>query len=124
MIVDTKKLSTLLIQFRNDRNYKQSYMATQIGISQKSYSYLESGRCKMDLIRFLRIAEVFEVDPMIIISKIINNDHPWSICKEVETYEDQILKLNKHISYLKSHNDILKETISKLIDHENNDFKS
>ncbi len=122
MIVDTKKLSSLLIQFRNDRNYKQSYMATQLGISQKAYSYLESGRCKMDLIRFLRIAEIFEVDPMNIISKITDIDHPWSICKERETYEDQILKLNKHINYLKSHNKILKEAISNLIDHENSDF--
>jgi transcriptional regulator with XRE-family HTH domain len=43
------------------RNYRQDYMAEQLGISQNAYSRLENGETKLDVERLRKIAEVLEV---------------------------------------------------------------
>jgi transcriptional regulator with XRE-family HTH domain len=46
---------------REERNYTQEYMASQLGISTKSYSNLENNIHRLTLDRLHHIAEVLEV---------------------------------------------------------------
>ena len=48
-------------RLRELRNYRQEYMAEQLGISQNAYSRLETGETKLDVERLRKIAEVLEV---------------------------------------------------------------
>jgi transcriptional regulator with XRE-family HTH domain len=48
-------------RLRELRNYRQEYMAEQLGISQNAYSRLENGETKLDVERLRKIAEVLEV---------------------------------------------------------------
>jgi transcriptional regulator with XRE-family HTH domain len=47
--------------WREARNYTQSYMATQLGISQVAYSKIESNQIKIDAERLIRIADILSV---------------------------------------------------------------
>ncbi len=117
MIVHLEKLSTTIMKARFRKGFSQTFMAHKLGISQKSYSHIESGQCKLDLIRFLRIADYTEMHPMFIIEKIIEGTASW---ETIETKEAalarEIEKLEAQIVYLKSHNTFLKETVNKLLD--------
>jgi transcriptional regulator with XRE-family HTH domain len=63
-------LSAILMKARTSKGYSQTYMAQQLRISQKAYSYLESGHCRMDIIKLLKIAHITETHPMHFIEKI------------------------------------------------------
>lgn len=64
-------------KIRELRNYSQEHMAEKLGISQVSYSRVESGQTKMDLKRLHDIAKVLEIDPVFLLtfddSFIFNN---------------------------------------------------
>jgi transcriptional regulator with XRE-family HTH domain len=47
------------------RNYSQEYVASRIHVSQTTYSKIENGSTKLDIIRFMGIAKALEVDPEI-----------------------------------------------------------
>jgi transcriptional regulator with XRE-family HTH domain len=44
------------------RNYSQDYLAYKLKISQNAYSKVELGYTKITLERFIKIAEILEVD--------------------------------------------------------------
>lgn len=46
---------------RQMRNLKQEYMAEELGISQKQYSRLENGQCKLSIERMTHICELFGI---------------------------------------------------------------
>ncbi len=116
MKIDVRKLSKLILQLRTSKGYSQSYMAQRLAISQKAYSYLESGRSKMDLIRFLKIIYITESDPLVILKEITE---PGSISHEhekiLQDLKNDINYLHQRIDFLQSHNDLLKKTIEKLL---------
>ncbi len=64
-------------RIRELRNYSQDYMADRLGISQVSYSRIEKGQTKLDMQRMQQIAEILEVDPMMLFnfdeSMVLNN---------------------------------------------------
>jgi DNA-binding XRE family transcriptional regulator len=118
MKVHLEKLSAVLMKARVNRGFSQSYMAHNLGISQKTYSHVESGQCKMDILRFLKIANILETHPMHIIENIISGNPVWKCIESNELLLcNEIEKLEAQISYLKSHNNFLKETVNKLIDN-------
>ncbi|MBU2464782.1 MAG: helix-turn-helix transcriptional regulator, partial [Bacteroidetes bacterium] len=55
-------------KIRELRNYSQEYMSERIGISQEAYSRLETGKTKLDLHRMLNIANILEIDPILLLS--------------------------------------------------------
>jgi len=55
-------------KIRELRNYKQEYMAEKLGISQVSYSRIESGQTKLDLRRLQNIAKILAVNQVFIIN--------------------------------------------------------
>lgn len=50
-----------LRKWRLERNYKQTYMATQLGISQQCYQKLETGKTKLLINKAEHIALLLEV---------------------------------------------------------------
>lgn len=117
MIVHREKISTILLKTRVSRGYSQTYLARKLGITQKAYSNIESGHCKLDLIRFLKIAHYTETHPIQLIEKIISGNPSWGTndAKEKALNQD-IEKLIAEIKFLKSENQFLKNTINKLLD--------
>lgn len=55
-------------KIRELRNYRQEYMAEKLGISQVSYSRVESGQTKLNLSRLEDIAKILEVNQIFIIN--------------------------------------------------------
>lgn len=45
------------------RNYSQEYVASTIHVSQTTYSKIEKGSAKLDIVRFIGIAKALQVDP-------------------------------------------------------------
>lgn len=99
---------------RELRNYSQEYVAEKLGISQVSYSRVESGTTKLDFKRFQAIAQVLEVDVTLLLKfdeKFIFNNcnqcdnevHPDGLFSrhERQEYLDRILVLETEIDQLK-----------------------
>ena len=126
MIFHPEKLSSIILKARSKKGYSQIFMAKQLGISQKTYSYIESGHSMPDIIKFLKIAYHTELHPMHFIAKISEGNSAWD-CGDLREIEmsKEIEKLEAHINYLKSQNIFLKETVAKQLEKllENNTGK-
>jgi DNA-binding XRE family transcriptional regulator len=119
MIFHPDKLSAILIKSRIRKGYSQTYMAQQLRISQKAYSYIESGHCRLEFIRFLKIALITETHPMHIIENICEGSPSWkSHTMKEEVMEKEIEKLDAQIIFLKSENSFLRNTIDKILQKE------
>jgi len=85
---------TIIQHIRNIRivkGYSQSYMAHQLGISQKTYSCLESGATKLSIDRLERLAEIFDTS----IDHILHFDQEKPILFDMEkliALYEQLLK--------------------------------
>jgi transcriptional regulator with XRE-family HTH domain len=103
------------MQSRTSKGFSQTYMAHKLGISQKAYSYLEAGHCKLDIIKFLKIADSTETHPMHFIERISEGIPSWE-CNEskIKSLITEIEKLEDNIVFLKAYNLSLNDTISKL----------
>jgi transcriptional regulator with XRE-family HTH domain len=55
------EIGNLIKFWRETRNYTETYMASQLGISQSAYSKLEKGKIKIDAERLFRISVILEV---------------------------------------------------------------
>lgn len=112
-----ERISTLLTKARTCKGYSQTYLAQQLGISQKAYSYIESGHCKLEIIRFLKIANLTETHPMNFIRKIFEGNPSWENIEQKEaTRGKEIQKLESQIELLQIQNAHLRSVIDKLID--------
>jgi len=103
MLFHSDKLSTILMKVRTSKGYSQTYMAQQLRISQKAYSYLESGNTRLELRKFIEIAQLTGTHPMQIIEKIIEGNPSWdSNDKREKELINENEKLKAEINYLKS----------------------
>lgn len=104
---------------RTRKGFSQTYMAHSLGISQKAYSYIESGHCKLEIFRFLKIAQLTETHPMQFLMKICEGVPSWE-CDEVKVaaMSTELEKLEAQIKFLKSENSFLRITINKILDKE------
>lgn len=117
MTLHTDKLFAIIMKARIQKGYSQSFMGHKLGISQKAYSFLEAGKSKMDLTKFILIADLLEMHPMTMIEKVIQGQQSWqTIANTEERLMKEIEGLETQISYLKSHIGFLKETINKILD--------
>lgn len=115
MKFNKEKLNCLILKNRVGRGYTQTYMSQELGISQKAYSYLESGRCKLDVRRFIQIAELLDIHPMELINSSTTSEFKWQKDIMDNKLKEEIVKLKETIVYLESHNNFLKELINKLM---------
>ncbi len=56
-------------RLRELRNYTQEYMAGRLGISQRGYSKIESGKSTLSVQRLRQIAEALECNPADLMEK-------------------------------------------------------
>ena len=95
-------------KIRELRNYSQEYIAERLGISQVSYSRVETGQTKMDLNRLQDIAKVLDIDPIFLLtfddSVIFNNCNQCG--KTVHNYnalsEEQKLKIDIRLQQIET----------------------
>jgi len=119
MVLHTDKLSAVLMKARTSKGYSQTYVAKHLRISQKAYSYIESGHTRLELSRFLKIAQLTETHPMDFIEKISEGTPSWEcrISNETAMSKD-IENLAAQIRFLKSENSFLRVTIDKILQKE------
>jgi transcriptional regulator with XRE-family HTH domain len=117
MIFHRDKLSAIIIKARARKGLSQTYMAHNLGVSQKTYSYFESGKGIPGFIDLLQIAHDTETHPMLFIDHITVGVPSWGSTETTESkLQCEIAKLEANISFLKSQNEFLKMTICKLLD--------
>jgi transcriptional regulator with XRE-family HTH domain len=117
MIFHPEKLSALLTKARTNKGFSQTYMAEQLRISQKAYSYLESGHCKLDVTRLLNIADLTKTHPMHFVEKISEGTPSWETIEYKEIFlAKEVEQLEKQVVFLKSEIFFLRTTFNKLSD--------
>jgi transcriptional regulator with XRE-family HTH domain len=113
-------------KLRELRNFTQSHMAEELGLSQSAYSKLELGETEITYNKLERVAEVLGMRPEEVISFnesmvfnvmhnlngsngfVINNNQLTE--SEKHLYEEQISLLKEELSYLKR---LLEQVLAK-----------
>jgi len=102
-------------KIRELKNFTQSHLASELGITQSAYSKMELGETEVSLTKLHKIAEVFGMSPEEIMTfneqmifNVMHNQtgNGFVINKgvsdnEKKLYEDQIAHLKEEINYLK-----------------------
>lgn len=101
-------------QIRELKGFTQEYIADKLGISQRAYSKIENNQTKIDWERITKIAEVFGVDPIDMISfddnLIFNNCNQSGKFETfinnmperlIEQYENRIKELSEEVQFLR-----------------------
>ena len=63
-----KEIGQKIRQIRELKGYSQEFVANKLGVSQRAYSKLETNETKLDWQKITKIAGVFEIDPLDIVS--------------------------------------------------------
>ncbi len=61
------QLGRNLRKLRELNDYSQEYMAGKLGVSQVTYSRIENNKTKLDVLRLIKIAEILNVNPFVLI---------------------------------------------------------
>lgn len=69
----SREVAANIRKIRQDKNYKQDYLAAKLDMSQNAYSKIELGRSNITLSRLIQIAEVLEVDMLSILKPVLEN---------------------------------------------------
>lgn len=106
---DFSNLLFKILDYRQSLNNKQTSIGRDIGLSQKQYCRIETGKVKLKLQVFLQIAHSLHINPCDLLeeSGLLKEFAP---CKKSET----ITQLKAQIAELKKQNAFLKEVIHKL----------
>lgn len=114
MKVFDEKLTSSLIRIRDSKGFTQSYIADRLGISQKAYCYIEAGKCRMELFRFLNISHIFETHPMEILDKVISDEASWKRSIEI-CFNQKDCRLQKEVENLRTENKLLKAALDRFL---------
>ena len=103
-----------LKQIRELKNLSQEYIATQLGLSVRAYSKIETGETQLTINRLNEISNIMGVDPIEVLGfdekQVFNNckqegnigiNHINLPEKLVQQYEDTIQSLKEQVSLLK-----------------------
>jgi len=102
-------------KLRELKNFTQSHLASELGITQSAYSKMELGETEVSFSKLTKIADVFGMSPEEIMTfneqmifNVMHNQtgNGFVINKgftenEKKLYEDQIVHLKEEINYLK-----------------------
>lgn len=78
---------------REQKNYSQTYLAQELGISQKAYSKIETGETKLTVDNLFRIASALETT----VYELLNTDS-FNIYNNYHTHNGEGISINKQIS--------------------------
>ena len=103
-----------LKQIRELKNLSQEYIATQLGLSVRAYSKIETGETQLTINRLNEISNIMGVDPIEVLGfdekQVFNNckqegnigiNHISLPEKLVQQYEETIQSLKEQVSLLK-----------------------
>jgi transcriptional regulator with XRE-family HTH domain len=104
-----------LKQLRELKNYTQEYVATQLGLTTRAYSKIESGETQLTINRLNEISAILGIDPMEALGfdhqNIFNNctqegnigiNHINIPDKLIEQYEKRIHQLESEVLFLRA----------------------
>lgn len=108
-IENIKDLTFSILKQRQQKNFKQTQLGTEIGLSQKQYSRIETGEVVLKLQVFLQIAHVLSINPCDLLDDS-------GLLKEFPPSEKSkiISKQKTEISELKERNLLLEKIMNKL----------
>ncbi len=96
-------MSPLFLKIRNIReqlNFKQSYVAEQLEISERSYRKIETGKTRLSEKRILQLAKIFHIKP----EELFIDDRPQQnkrtpqvSTSEIAINKDQIMEKLHHL---------------------------
>ena len=118
-----KGIGEKIKKIRETKNYTQDYMAGQLGISQNTYSKIETGGIKLTTDRLNAIAKVLEVTPESILTGDLqsfhfDNTHIEKFYAYIENLQEdnkEFLKLlSDQVKYLQNENERLLKTVETL----------
>ena len=109
------QLGQKIKKIRELKNFTQSHIASELGITQSAYSKMEQGDTEISYTKITKIAEVLGISPEEIMTfneqmifNVIHNQtgNGFVVNKgftenERKLYEDQITQLKEEVSYLK-----------------------
>jgi transcriptional regulator with XRE-family HTH domain len=109
------QLGQKIKKLRELKNFTQSHIASELGITQSAYSKMEQGETEISYTKISKIAEVLGISPEEILTfneqmifNVMHNQtgNGFVINKgisdnEKKLYEDQIAQLKEEVSYLK-----------------------
>ncbi len=104
-----KCINFSILKRREELNFKQTQLGTDISLSQKQYSRVESGEVKLKLQVFLQIAHALNVNPCDLLTKsgILKG---FPDCEKTVT----IFQLNEQMNELIRRNTFLETILNKL----------
>ena len=104
-----------LKQLRELKNYTQEYVATQLGLTTRAYSKIESGETQLTINRLNEISAILGIDPMEALGfdhqNIFNNctqegnigiNHINIPDKLIEQYEKRVHQLESEVMFLRA----------------------
>jgi transcriptional regulator with XRE-family HTH domain len=104
-----------LKQLRELKNLTQEHIATQLGLSTRAYSKIESGETQLTITRLNEISKILEIDPIEVLGfdhqQIFNNcsqegnigiNHINIPEKLIEQYEKRIQQLESEVVFLRT----------------------
>ena len=104
-----------LKQIRELKNLTQEHIATQLGLSTRAYSKIESGETQLTITRLNEISKILEIDPIEVLGfdhqQIFNNcsqegnigiNHINIPEKLIEQYEKRIQQLESEVVFLRT----------------------
>lgn len=102
-------------QVRELKNFTQEYVATQLGLTTRAYSKIESGETQLTINRLNEISKILEVDPVEVLGfddkQVFNNcrqegnigiNHINVPEKLIQQYEKTIQILEDEVTLLKN----------------------
>jgi transcriptional regulator with XRE-family HTH domain len=109
------QLGQKIKKLRELKNFTQSHIASELGITQSAYSKMEQGETEISYTKISKIAEVLGISPEEIMTfneqmifNVMHNQtgNGFVVNKgftenERKLYEDQITQLKEEVSYLK-----------------------
>ena len=97
-----EKLLSLILKIRQQKNYSQAYLAYKVGLSQKQYSFLESGKTQFKLFHLISVANILEINPcdLLDLSGMLNNSVTSKKDKIIEQQSSIITNLQTKNKYV------------------------
>jgi transcriptional regulator with XRE-family HTH domain len=112
----SKHIGEKIRQIRELKGFSQEYLAQQLKLSQRAYSKIERNEIKIDWEKITAISQVFDIDPMDLVSfddnlifnnctqsgKFINSQATIQQSEKViEQLEARIVSLEKEMAFLR-----------------------
>lgn len=105
---------------RENKNIKQEQIASELGISQKQYSLIESNQTKLTVARMLQIAKLIKVEPEELLKpeSFVQNNYNNKENKAAQNYYENVEVVNilkNEVEYLKHQLKIKDDQITQII---------